>query len=73
MRRKIKDIYSTTGQTVTIYGLSETLGIDDGSAMTVVWINTTHVELKSDSGFRICLRTWIAEDVMYHYTEPFLL
>ena len=65
---KIENIYDTVGQTITVYGLPSAFGIIDGTNMIVVWINDTHVELKSTSGVRICLRTYIAEEVIHYKT-----
>ena len=69
MTGRIENINDTVGHTVTIYGLPESVGIPDGTDMKVVWINDLHVELKTLDGVRICLRTHIAERVMYYHEK----
>lgn len=69
----IKNISDLKGNTFTISGLPKEIGIKDGSTMEVVWANDVHMELISAGGSRICLRTYIAIDLLsYKETDEML-
>lgn len=65
MNNTIKNINEVVGKSVIISGLPSELKIEDGSLANVIWVNDTHVELHLMSGRRLCLRTYVAKDVLY--------
>ena len=66
MKLTLKNIINMKGHWVTVYGLPRELGITDGTHVKIVWVNETHVELMGGDNERVCLRTYIAEQVLYY-------
>ena len=64
MSIKVQNIKSLEGNWYRIYGLPSQLNVVDGCRMQVAWANDVHVELVDTNGRRICLRTYIALDVI---------
>lgn len=69
MKLALDDIIKMKSKWVTVYGLPSELNWKDGTRVKIIWINETHVEIMSGADERLCLRTYIAEDVLYYNEE----
>lgn len=64
MKINLKNIKDLKNQWFTIIGLPSSYNIKDGTKMKVIWLNDLFIELHSRDNKRICIRTYIAKDVM---------
>lgn len=48
----------------TINGLEIRTGVKYGTVVQLLWVNDTHVGMITLNGVRLCIRTYIARDIL---------